>query len=273
MLSIENHGSQVFSLFVCLLSSLYPDGLACISLLLPSEAGLLTLPFHEVCSRMVLLAPHTASFRGAQAPRSRGLWLGLLQDPAAISSSASASGQQGISFSVGHSMWYRGDSWMGSHLEVGEDQNSPSLLALKPMSLSPSICQDSSLEGRGKPARERAPCWGQRAGGGSWRPCDRWRLCVSQGRAGPLAHSCTQSEKASHDFSVGACVSRREERWEGGGSEFRIHTGNTKYVCESQADTHHMTPLAPGLANAEIRLRAQKNASHGLRRAGNREGH
>lgn len=36
----------------------------------------------------------------------------------------------------------------------------------------------------------------------------------------------------------------RERRWEGGGSDFRIHAGNTKYICESQADIHHMTPLA-----------------------------
>lgn len=30
---------------------------------------------------------------------------------------------------------------------------------------------------------------------------------MSQGRAGLLAHSWAQSEKVSHDFSMGACVS------------------------------------------------------------------
>lgn len=67
---------------------------------------------------------------------------------------------------------------------------------------------------------------------------------MSQGRAGPLAHSCAQSEKVSHDFSGGACVSGWEKRWEGGGSDFRIHARNTEYICESQADIHHMTPSA-----------------------------
>lgn len=82
----------------------------------------------------------------------------------------------------------QGDSWTGFHLEVSWDQNYPSLLALPP-----SVTQSGglpSLQPRGMsqlrmPARERAPGWEQRAGGGSWRPCDRWRLCVSQGRAGP----------------------------------------------------------------------------------------
>lgn len=35
-----------------------------------------------------------------------------------------------------------------------------------------------SLPGRGHRG------WGQRAGGGSWRPCDCWRLCVSQAERG-----------------------------------------------------------------------------------------
>lgn len=35
-----------------------------------------------------------------------------------------------------------------------------------------------------------------------------------------------------------------ERRLEGGGSDFRIQDGNTKYICESQANIHHMTPLA-----------------------------
>ena len=34
-----------------------------------------------------------------------------------------------------------------------------------------------------------------------------------------------------------------ERRLEGGGSDFRIQAGNTKYIYESQADIHHMTPV------------------------------
>lgn len=90
----------------------------------------------------------------------------------------------------------------------------------KPVGSVPSVSQSCclpSLQPGGtsqlrKAAREGAPGQGQRAGGGNWRPCDRWRLRVSQGRAGPLAHSWAPSEKASHDFSVGACMSGvREE--------------------------------------------------------------
>lgn len=46
----------------------------------------------------------------------------------------------------------------------------------------------------------------------------------------------------------------QEGRLEGGGSDFRIRVGYMKYSCESQADVHHLTPLA---ANADIRLQAQ----------------
>lgn len=35
-----------------------------------------------------------------------------------------------------------------------------------------------------------------------------------------------------------------DRNWEGEGSDFRIQAENTKYISESQADTHHMTPLA-----------------------------
>lgn len=71
---------------------------------------------------------------------------------------------------------------------------------------------------------------------------------MSQGRAGLLAHSRAQSE-VSHDFSVGVWVAGvgaggtgKAKRREGGGSDFRIQDGNTKYICESQAGIHHMTP-------------------------------
>lgn len=85
----------------------------------------------------------------------------------------------------------------------------------KPVGCVPSVplpcCLPSSEPGGtsqlGKAARERALGLEQRAGGGSWRPCDCWRLCVSQGRAGLPAHSWAQPEKASHDFAVGVCVS------------------------------------------------------------------
>lgn len=248
LLSMENHCSEVFFL-ICLFIFESVCRWPCFSL----PSSLLPRPgFERLASS--LSTRYTAGRRSwllarpcfgwPKLPVHGGSgWAGCSsQRPTAPS--AAASGQQGTYFSVGHTTWCRGDSWMGFHLEVSEDQNCPSLLALKLLSLGSTVCQASSLEGRGKPARERAPVWGQRAGGGSWRPCDCWRLCVSQGRAGPLAHSCAQSEKASHDCSVGACVSGRERRWEGGGSDFRIHAGNTKYICESQAESHHMTPLA-----------------------------
>lgn len=34
-----------------------------------------------------------------------------------------------------------------------------------------------------------------------------------------------------------------ERRLEGGGSDFRIQAGNIKYIYESQANIHHMSPL------------------------------
>lgn len=44
-----------------------------------------------------------------------------------------------------------------------------------------------------------------------------------------------------HMTSLWEPACRGQERWwEGGGSDFRIRAGNTKYICESQADIHHM---------------------------------
>lgn len=65
-------------------------------------------------------------------------------------------------------------------------QSCPSWLALSPsvqLSAKPLLGGTSQL---GRSARKRVPGQGQRASGGSWNPCDCWRLCVcmSQGRAG-----------------------------------------------------------------------------------------
>lgn len=116
----------------------------------------------------------------------------------------------------------------------------------------PSVPQSSylpSLQPRGmsqlrKPARDRAPGWEQRAGGGSWRPCDRWRLSVSQGELGRWLIPALNLRRPHMTPLWEPACQGQEERWEGGGSDFRIHAGNTKYTCESQADIHHMTPLA-----------------------------
>ena len=95
----------------------------------------------------------------------------------------------------------------------------------------------------------RAACQGAGPGlgtEGSWwqlRPCDCRRLRVSQGPAGPPAHRWAQSEMASHDLAVGVCVPGVGEETGGRGSDFRIQAGNSKYICASRADMHHMTSL------------------------------
>lgn len=62
----------------------------------------------------------------------------------------------------------------------------PSQLARSPsvqLSATPLLGGTSQLR---RSAREKVPGQGQRASGGSWNPCDCWRLCVcvSQGRTG-----------------------------------------------------------------------------------------
>lgn len=65
-------------------------------------------------------------------------------------------------------------------------QSHPSQLALSPsVQLSDTPLLGGTSQHR-RSARERVPGQGQRASGGSWNPCDCWRLCVcvSQGRTG-----------------------------------------------------------------------------------------
>ena len=200
---------------------MYIDGPACICPL-PSFQNLAApgfQPFHKVQGWTVPLAPCTALCRH--------LWLKLpahgplaAQSQLAAALSTSVSGQQGAYL------------WRTAHdIEEtpgwGSTSRSAGTQTFQACWPPPSVTQSRCLPSSGprgmsqlrNAARKKALGWGQKAGGGSWRPCDRWRLCVSRGRAGPPARSGAQSEKASHDCSVGACKSV-------GGREGRLVSGS-----------------------------------------------
>lgn len=142
-------------------------------------SSLSTRPAAEQCP---WLPTQPVSAPVAQAPCSWGPWLGCCGEPAGSSSLCQASRMPTCEHHVLPGRLLDGVPPRG--------QLGPKLS--KPAGPAPSVTQSSglpSLQPRGMsqlrmPARERAPGWEQRAGGGSWRPCDRWRLCVSQGRAG-----------------------------------------------------------------------------------------
>lgn len=107
-------------------------------------------------------------------------------------------------------------------------QSCPSQLAPSPsiqLSAMPLLGGTSQLR---RSARERVPGQGQRASGGSWNPCDCWRLCVLYvtGQNWPLAPALAGCAKPSQDLTSlwEACVGGSGEA---GGRERGVLLGST----------------------------------------------
>lgn len=129
-------------------------------------------------------------------------------------------------------------------LEVSWDRSCPSLLALYPLSLHPAVCQAAAWRDESAQEAAKARATGR---GGSWRPCDHGRLCMCHRAELAPAPSVAQSEKPSHDSSVGALVPGAGE---GGGGKREAFLGSRLEIKLHLCSSHDHV----GTAKADIRF-------------------